>query len=191
MARADSVSLLHLSGLHCLSLSLRNLLCLAQFKAQSGTAQSAVWHSSKRSLAQFKAQSETVQSAVRHSSKCSLAQFKAQSGTVQSAVRHSSKCSLAQFKAQSGPFQSVVWPISKCSLAQFKAQSGTFQSAVWHSSGRNSGFSCVHMAFHRSRWTIFARIDDVYMHRIAYYWHDTCIFDTLDSDCYKVIVMGI
>jgi len=147
LARADSVSLLHLSGLHCLSLSLRNLLCLAQFKAQSGTAQSAVWHSSKRSL--------------------------------------------AQFKAQSGPFQSVVWPISKCSLAQFKAQSGTFQSAVWHSSGRNSGFSCVHMAFHRSRWTIFARIDDVYMHRIANYWHDTCIFDTLDSDCYKVIVMGI
>ena len=170
LARAYSVSLLHLSGLHCLSLSVCGIF--------------AVWHISKRSLAQFKAQSGTVQSAVWHSSKCSLAHFKAQSSTFQSAVWHISKCSLAQFKAQSGTIQSAVWHSSRRSLAQFKAQSGTVQ-------GTAQDFPALTWPFHRSRWTIFACIDYVYLRRIASYWCDPCIFDMPDSDCYKVIVIGI
>ena len=97
LARAYSVSLLHLSGLHCLSLSVCGIF--------------AVWHISKRSLAQFKAQSGTVQT---------------QSGTVQSAVWHISKHSLAHFKVQSGTVQGAVWHNSKHSLAQFRAQPRIF-----------------------------------------------------------------
>ena len=164
LARAYSVSLLHLSGLHCLSLSVCGIF--------------SAWHSSERNLAQFKVQYGTVQSAVWHSSKRSLAQFKAQSGTVQSAVWHISKRSLAQFKAQSGTVQSIVWHSSRCSLAQFRAQHMIF--LCWH------GFPQVQV----DHFCIY-NIDYVYLRRIASYWCDTCSFDMPDSYCYKVIVIGI